>query len=322
MRYQRLQRRDRILISRAMVDAAKIERMTYGGVTLDVSSVRSLWRPGPGAMRYGAFCGLSGGDADVEVSIRDSLPVSQERMEQVFDAGAWRAWRTPEGESWFSVGDRGPHSWTLRIANSPVVRPLQVALFWHGGEGAGAMPHPLAYPLDQVLIIHLLPRFGGILVHAAGIVDDSGKGWLCAGRSGAGKTTISLAADRAGRRVLSDDRVIVRDCGGEFRIYGTPWPGDGGFARNESAPLAGVRFITKSDRNATVPLTAAAAAARLFPVCSIPWYDRECADRCVELLDRLVSTVPCAVLECTPDERAVQALESGVPVVPFVRTPS
>ena len=76
---------------------------------------------------------------------------------------------------------------------------------------------PLMYPLDQLLLMYYLSKRKGLLVHAAGMVLG-GRVYLFAGVSGAGKSTISelLVRARIGK-VLSDERMIVREIRGRSR---------------------------------------------------------------------------------------------------------
>ena len=49
--------------------------------------------------------------------------------------------------------------------------------------------------------------------------------------------------------------MIVRRIDGEYRAFGTPWPGDAGIARNESVPLSGILFLCHGTSNRIEPLT-------------------------------------------------------------------
>jgi hypothetical protein len=70
---------------------------------------------------------------------------------------------------------------------------------------------PLAYPLDELLIMHRLTQEKAIELHGSGIVRADGTGNLFVGHSGAGKsTTTRLWTEREDVEVLSDDRIIVR----------------------------------------------------------------------------------------------------------------
>jgi hypothetical protein len=140
----------------------------------------------------------------------------------------------------------------------------------------------------------------------------NGRGVVLAGVSGAGKTTFSrLAAGRPGWEPLSDDRVIVRlpDGTREARAHGTPWPGDGRIAANESAPLERLVFLSQADRTEVRFLAPREAAARLMAMASIPWYDAERLGASLEACERLLERVPAALLAFRPDPGAVDAVE-------------
>ena len=94
-------------------------------------------------------------------------------------------------------------------------------------QGANA----LEYPLDELLMVNLLARGRGVEVHACGVEDSDGRGYLFVGQSGAGKTTIARLCENAGgAQVLSDDRIILRSLDGRIWMYGTPWQGEAEFA--------------------------------------------------------------------------------------------
>ena len=103
---------------------------------------------------------------------------------------------------------------------------------------AGRLPlYPLQYPLDELLMVHLLARGRGVAIHGSGVVDADGRGTLFAGQSGAGKTTMArLWLSEPGVKILSDERVVLRQEGDDVWMYGTPWHGDGRIANQGRAP--------------------------------------------------------------------------------------
>lgn len=167
---------------------------------------------------------------------------------------------------------------------------------------ASAPLDPVRYPLDQLLLMNHLAFRGGLLLHAAGVVLG-GVGLVFPGVSGAGKSTLSglLAPAAPQGALLSDDRIIVRARDGRFRMYGTPWPGTAGVARNASAPLAAVLFLAKAPRHALTRLAPAQAVRRLMQVVSCPWYDRDRLAPVLDTCERLVSTAPCYELRFARD---------------------
>lgn len=153
---------------------------------------------------------------------------------KVFDTGlAWSLYR-----------DRG--KWVVRVC-CPTLGPYQLAVLepnFRVGDiyvrASESDPRqsifPLGRPMGKVFMINLLSRRYGVLLHACGVKDGK-RGLLFAGIGGAGKSTIArLWQGREGVSVLGDDHIIVRKRGGQFWLYGTPWPGQGGgvFARSRA----------------------------------------------------------------------------------------
>jgi hypothetical protein len=210
------------------------------------------------------------------------------------------------------------------VLHPPALRnPLWVARFDHdfsqgivycsehlkdNQNGKAILFNPVSYPLDQILLMHFLAKIGGMLIHACGWLYHS-SGWIFAGKSGAGKNTLSnLIVKATGSRFLSDDRIIIRKAGHEFLMYGTPWPGEAGYAMNQSAPLKGIFFLKKGSENKIEKLNPADSFASLMPVVSIPWYDRNTAELMVTFNEAMLKTVPLYDLTFVPDEAIVDML--------------
>jgi hypothetical protein len=162
---------------------------------------------------------------------------------------------------------------------------------------------PLEYPLDQLLAIDLLSRWGGLLLHAAAVMVD-GRVAIVAGPSGEGKTTFARAASRLqGAAILTDERVVLRPRGDRWWAYGTEWVGEGNFANPASGPVAGIYLLDKSDRDAAMPLSPVRALAGLvrahFPASWAGNAATQIAD-----LERLAVATPCYRLQTALGGRA------------------
>jgi hypothetical protein len=169
--------------------------------------------------------------------------------------------------------------------------------------------YPLEYPLDELLMIHRLSRGEGVEVHAVGISDETGRGHLFLGHSGAGKsTTARLWLDRPGVRILSDDRIILRARDGQIWMYGTPWHGDAGIASPDSAPLTGIFLLEHGNSNERLPLPPGRAAAELFTRSFVTHHSGEGIRFTLEFLDRVAREIPSSVFKFVPDESAVEAI--------------
>ena len=240
-----------------------------------------------------------------------------DKMEKTFDTR----------ESWSMFRNKG-HHWI--VFHSPrYADPFWIASFNRrvnrveyfcppkhpvSGQGIDEISCPLGHPLDQLLLMYFFARRQGILTHSAGVILN-GKAYLFAGASGAGKSTFSqlLVQARAGK-MLSDERMIVRDIKGETIAFGTPWAGTAGIARNGSAPLAGIFLLKHGKSNRIRKIEAASAADRLLPLSSVPWYDLDTAASIIAFAKRLTNRVPAYEFRFTPDCSAVEFLRKFLKV--------
>lgn len=173
----------------------------------------------------------------------------------------------------------------------------------------GTYPYPLAHPLDELLMVNLLARGRGVLLHAFGIRDGDG-GTLFAGVSGAGKSTLAtLWEGQEGVILLSDDRVVVRRHEGRYWLYGTPWCGDARAASPQGVPLERIFVIRHAGKNRAVPLTPLDAASRLL-VRSFPtFWDADGMAFTLAFLGDLAQAVPCYELGFVPDGSVVEYVQ-------------
>jgi hypothetical protein len=168
---------------------------------------------------------------------------------------------------------------------------------------------PLEYPLDELAIMHRLALGEGVEVHALGLADMDGSGYLFLGHSGAGKsTTARLWMEQPGVTLLSDDRVILRQQNGKFWMYGTPWHGDAGVAAPACAPLDAVFLLEQALVNEVTPVASPKAAAELFARSFVPHYLQSGIQFTLDFLDQLTRSVSCSVLRFTPTPGAVEAV--------------
>jgi hypothetical protein len=180
---------------------------------------------------------------------------------------------------------------------------------------------PLAYPLDELLIMHRLTQERAIELHGVGIVGPDGASNLFIGHSGAGKsTTARLWTSLHDVEILSDDRIIVREdlirrgadgvetpCGDMgMRMYGTPWHGEAHFALPQSAPLQRIFVLEHGQGNVLTRLTRSQVVGELFARSFVPFHRHEYVDSALSFLERVADTVPCYRYSFEPDERAVE----------------
>jgi hypothetical protein len=258
-------------------------------------SYRAFLREGEGE---GAVARIRLGSADRHPADADFVPT--------YVAGSWQRGVVGGRTVYrFHAGENRAYLWAQADSDFGEIE------VWPDRDGARNMP-PLLHPVDRVLWMGILAHRAGMIVHSCG--------WRCGERalvfpgvSGAGKTTLCRQLMAAGRgAVLSDDRVALRETEGTFRAWGTPWPGDAKQARNESAALAGLCFIEKSEENRLVPIRPGEALRRLMEAASVPWYCPDLRDRVLPLVERLVAGVPSYRLGFRPEPSVVDALRPAL----------
>jgi len=178
------------------------------------------------------------------------------------------------------------------------------------GEDPDRFVSPLLYPLDQILSWGMLSRVGGVLLHAAVAVRD-GAGWVFAGHSGAGKSTLSELCHAEGDRILNDDRVMVFQRDGEWKVAGTPWHGSGRFAEAAEVPLGGLFFLKQADSERIEDLTPSEARLELLNVAAVPWFEESWSQGMLDGLEQVVQGVECRRFHFTKTPAAVQVLRSA-----------
>jgi len=256
------------------------------------------------------FC-VEEGVPDVSVLAAWGKLSEASRGARLFTSG--HLWQLYEGEA---------GSYHFYFASSALgAAPYKVASFdrdFTSGEillnrsycAADAPLYPLEYPLDELLLIHLLAKGRGIEVHACGAVDADGDGHLFAGQSGAGKTTMArLWEKHVGGQILSDDRIVLRKVGTQIFMYGTPWHGEGALASPAKVPLKQVYFLRHGRTNDLRPVATAAAVGRLLS-CAFPlFYDRAALEFSLAFLAEVAHLVPCGELEFLPDATVVAFMQ-------------
>ena len=169
--------------------------------------------------------------------------------------------------------------------------------------------YPLEYPTDELVMMHRLSLGEGLEVHALGLVDEDGSGYLFLGHSGAGKsTTARLWMSHPGVQFLSDDRIILRKLDGQFWMYGTPWHGDAGVASPGRAPLTSVFLLEQAPTIKFSSLPASQTAAELFARAFVPHYLKHGIHFALSFLDDLTRSIPSSIFHFVPNQNAVEAI--------------
>jgi hypothetical protein len=247
---------------------------------------------------------VAGGKPDVRMSVAWGDSLEPANGEKLFEAGTlWSLYRQDGGYLFrFTAPCFGPLPYKTALFSGDFTSgelSLHAACFRRDEP-----VYPLEYPLDELLMVNLLALGRGIEVHACGVRDSDGRGYLFLGQSGAGKTTMARLWPPSAQ-ILSDDRIILRFLDGRLWMYGTPWHGEAELACSARTPLTRVFFLQKGGRNEAVPLAQAATVARFVACSFIPFHSRTGVDFALGFLQQASQAVPCLELRFAPDEHVV-----------------
>jgi hypothetical protein len=179
-----------------------------------------------------------------------------------------------------------------------------------GPSSQPPLPDPLGYPLNQVLMILILSRRNGLLVHACGI-DDNGTGYLFLGNSGHGKTTLAKLWYEQQATVLNDDRIVVREREEKIWMYGTPWHGDFRHFSPAGLPVGKIFFLHPDRENGVTHLYGAKAVAMLLTRSFPPLWGREGMAGTIGFCHLLANSIPCYDLHFKRDPSIIDCVRSA-----------
>ena len=166
----------------------------------------------------------------------------------------------------------------------------------------------IAYMESAYQFYQLLPDFDGLYLHSSAVVLD-GKAYLFSGHCGAGKSTHTRLWQQVfgpDVRVINDDKPALRRIDGQWIAYGTPWCGKDGINLNERAPLAGICYLKKAQKNEIRRLSKREAMERILAQTIRRFPDRERLDKMLHLLEQLMSEIPVYELENLPEPEAAR----------------
>lgn len=167
------------------------------------------------------------------------------------------------------------------------------------------------FPTDQILLARTLAERQAFFLHSCGI-KFAGQGFLFAGHSEAGKSTIGKIFKDHGE-ILCDDRMVVRKWPQGYRIHGTWSHGELPDVSPDSAPLRAIFFLEKADEVQIVTVADKKIAVKkllaflIKPLATADWWEKILA-----LIEDLVREVPCYILRFDRSGRVVDALEDFI----------
>lgn len=176
--------------------------------------------------------------------------------------------------------------------------------------------NPFRFPIQSLgSILRVMPmraifrQFEALFFHASRIAFQE-KAILFTAPSGTGKTTQSRLWRRfRNADILCNDRTLVRKQDGVWYTYGYPLDGSEPVRSNAVTPLGAVVLLKQGAENNAERIHPTRAAALLMGQLVIEGWNPAAQNAAVEGILSLIADVPVYLLTCTPDEKAVAALE-------------
>lgn len=233
-------------------------------------------------------------DFEIDVEVVSYLP-ELKRGPLLFDA-ARGYWTLSESDSGFVIESLSPKLLQPR-ARALVSTDYRTVQAWILPEllmgQVGWSPMHLFNPIVEVCLLSRIAHDGGLVLHAAGVSIQE-QGYVFTGPSGTGKSTISQFFADQGGLILSDERVILRQHGKAFTVYGTPWVGSGQYAAQASRPVTGLYGISHGEhRHRVESLAPTRAMSLLLQQAFLPHWDRVAMETTLDFLALLTAHVPC-----------------------------
>lgn len=169
---------------------------------------------------------------------------------------------------------------------------------------------PARAVLTALEVEHLVTKKNGILLHAS-CISHKGEAIAFTAPSGTGKSTqAELWRKYRSAEIINGDRIMIRTSDEGCEAIGIPFSGSSGICQNKTIPLKAIVYLSQGKTNEAVRLTGVKAFRKIWEGCSMHTWNREDVAHAADTVQALLRRVPVIQLTCTPDERAVEMLES------------
>lgn len=174
------------------------------------------------------------------------------------------------------------------------------------GENEELTPETCEYIYTGSIFYLGLIHFGGLMLHSSAVLMD-GRAYLFSASSGVGKSTHTalwqqaFGRDRA--KILNDDKPAIRIEKDGIYAFGTPWSGKTDLNINVKAPIAGICFLERGEKNKIRRENGGAVIAKLLAQTVRP-YKEQNMDMLLKHVDKVLKEVPVYTMSCTISEEA------------------
>ncbi len=156
-----------------------------------------------------------------------------------------------------------------------------------------------------------LLKFNGIMLHSSCVAKD-GKAYLFSADCGTGKSTHThlWLEHLPGAYIVNDDKPALRFVNGRLLAFGSPWSGKTNESNYGGVEVAGIAFLYRGE-NRIAPLAPAKAIPLFYKQTNRTVYG-EFTPLMLEMLDRVLTSVPLYELHCDMSRDAVMTSYNGM----------
>lgn len=176
-------------------------------------------------------------------------------------------------------------------------------------EDIKELDYPLLNSLDQCMR-YIFLYFNSLVIHSSAI-SYNGDGIIFSAPSGTGKTTHTNLWKNIypNVNIINDDSPIISISDSDILLYGSPWAGASGINKNTKVPLKAIVFLEQAPIDSIEKLSPMVALSKLLNEIAKPM-DKALMDKTFDLINILLTKVPCYLLKCTPTDKAVDVIWS------------
>ncbi|OIP04890.1 MAG: hypothetical protein AUJ97_02115 [Bacteroidetes bacterium CG2_30_32_10] len=166
---------------------------------------------------------------------------------------------------------------------------------------------PFIYPLGPLMMYYITTYNDGLMIHAAGIIDND-KGYIFSGMSGVGKTTITKIWNNEKAFIINDDRLIISKNIDKYYIYNTPM---NYIDDSKVGTLKNIFLLKQSSKNYAKKLNGSQSVAQLMSHCIQHNYDGSIVSGLLTLCSDICHRISVYELGFVPDKSIVQFIRNN-----------
>lgn len=166
--------------------------------------------------------------------------------------------------------------------------------------------------LELLEVETLLSSIGAINLHSS-LIKYQDQAVLFSGPSGIGKSTQAALWEKYRQaEQINGDRSLIRKVDGKWMAYGSPFSGSSGIFRNDHAKIKTILILQQGSINSIKCIPPSSAFSYLYSQTVVPTWNKSAQIKIVETIQELVENIPIVLFECTPDQEAVEKLDSFI----------